>query len=64
MAMPFYLFIYFFICLFRAAHEAHEVSQARGQIRATSPGLHHSYSNVRSEPHLQPTVQLTTMLDP
>ena len=35
-----YLFIYF--CLFRAAPAAHGSSQARGWIRATAVGLHHS----------------------
>ena len=38
-------------------------SQARGQIRATAAGLHHSNSKARSEPCLQPT-QLTATPDP
>ena len=33
-------------------------SQARGLIRATAAGLHHSHSNTKSKPHLQPTPQL------
>ena len=40
----------FFFLLFRAALMAYEGSQARGLIRATATGLHHS--NARSEPHL------------
>ena len=44
-----YSFIYF-----RAAPAAHKGSQARGQIRATAAGLHHSHSNLESEPHLWP----------
>ena len=39
-------------------------SEARGLIRATAASLHHSYSNARSEPRLQPTPQLMVMLDP
>ena len=37
-------------------------SQARGGIRATGAGLCHSRAG--SEPCLQPTPQLTVMLDP
>lgn len=36
-------------------------SEARGQIGAVAASLHHSHSNARSEPHLQPTPQLTAM---
>ena len=36
-------------------------SQARGPIRATAASLHHS--NIRSEPCLQPTPQLTATPD-
>ena len=43
---------------------AHEVSQARGVIRAVAAGLCHSYSNTGSKPHLRPTPQLTAILDP
>ena len=39
-------------------------SQARGQIGAIAEGLHHSHSNTRSEPHLEPTPQLAATLDP
>ena len=53
----FYLFIYF-CCLFRAVPAAYRGSQARGPIRATAAGLHHSHSATRSEPQLQPMQQL------
>ena len=56
------LFIYFF--LFGAISAAHENSQTRGWIRAAAAGLPHSCSNVRSEPHLGPTLQLAAMTDP
>ena len=53
------LFIYLFIfCLFAiswASPMAYGVSQARGRIGAVADGLHHSHSNTRSEPRLQPT---------
>ena len=39
-------------------------SQARGIIRAVAAGLHHSYSNTGSEPHLRPTPQLTATPNP
>ena len=50
--------------LFRATPVAHKGSQARGPIRATAASLHHSESNVGSEPHLQLIPQLTATLDP
>ena len=56
--------LFFFFLLFRAAPVAFGSSQARGQIRAIAASLHHSYSNTRSAPHLQPTPQLTDMSDP
>ena len=43
---------------------AYASSQARGQIRATTPSLYHSHSNAGSEPYLQLTPQLTAMPDP
>ena len=52
------------ILLFRAAPAAYGGSQARGLIRAIATGLHHSHSNTGSKPHLQPTSQLTAILDP
>ena len=41
--------------LFRATPAAYGGFQARGQIGAVASGLHQSYSNARSELHLQPT---------
>ena len=56
------LFIY--LLLFRATPMAYGGSKARGHIGATAAGLCHSHSNAGSEPHLQPTPQLTATLDP
>ena len=57
-----YLFIYLFL-LFRASSVAYGSSQARGLIAAIAAGLHHSHSNIRSEPSLWPT-QLKAMPNP
>ena len=61
-SLPAFFFFVFcllsFVLLFRAALKAYGGSQARGQIRATAAGLHHSHSNIRSEPLLRPTPQL------
>ena len=54
-------------CLFafsRATPAAYGSSRARGGIRATATGLHHSHSHARSKARLQPTPQLTAMPDP
>uniref|UniRef100_A0A8C3W7G2 MACPF domain-containing protein n=1 Tax=Catagonus wagneri TaxID=51154 RepID=A0A8C3W7G2_9CETA len=40
------------------------VAVARGQIRATAAGLHHSHSNARSKLHLQTIPQLVATPDP
>ena len=53
-----------FFFLFMATPAAYGSSQARGWIRATAAGLHHSHSNTRSELQLQPVLQLSAMLDP
>ena len=50
--------------LFRATPAAYGNSQPRGQIRAAAVSLHHSHSNSGSQTSLQPTPQLTAMLDP
>ena len=42
----------FFFFLFGAASVAYRGSQARGQIGAVAVGLHHSHSNLGSEPYL------------
>ena len=59
----FCLFVFFFL-LFRAAPMAYGGFHARGKIGAVAAGLCHSHSNTESEPHLQPTPQLTAMLHP
>ena len=58
---------FFFLLVFaflRAAHTAYGSSQARGQIGAEAAGLHHSHSNARSEPYLQPMPRFAATLDP
>ena len=47
-----FLNIIFF--LFMATPAAHGSSQARGQIRASAAGLHHSHSNTGSKPNPHP----------
>ena len=59
-----FLFCFLFFRPFRAAPAACGGSQARSRIRAVAAGLHHSHSNARSEPGLQPAPQLTATLDP
>ena len=63
-----FFFITFFFLVFcpffRAAPAAFGDSQARDPIGAVAAGLHHSHSNARSEPRLQPTPQLMAVLDP
>ena len=46
------LFIYFFFQGRTRGIEAYVDSQARGCIRATAAGLHHSHGNARSKPYL------------
>ena len=58
------IYIYFFFLLFKPAPEAYGSSRARGQIGVTATSLGHSHSNAGGEPHLRPTPQLMTMLDP
>ena len=52
-----------FFCLSRAALAAYGDSQARGLIGAVATGLRQSHNSAGSEPHLQPTPQLTATLD-
>ena len=47
-----FFFFSFSFCLFRASRAAYENSQARGRIGAAISGLHHSHSNLGSEPRL------------
>ena len=57
-------YLFFFLSLFRAPPAAYGGSQARGRIGDVAAGLHHSHSNARSRPHLQPIPQLMAMPDP
>ena len=50
--------------LLRAAPAAHGGAQARGPIGATTASLHHSHSNTRFQPSLQPTPQVMATTDP
>ena len=59
-----YLFFFFFFFFFRALPAAHEISQAKGQIRAAAASLYHSHGNMGSELYLQPTPKLTATVDP
>ena len=52
-----------FFAFSRASPMAYGGPQARGQIGAVAADLHHSHSNAGSEPHLQPTPQLTATPD-
>ena len=62
--IEFLIWIFFFFLLFRAALRAYGGSQARSPIRPTVTSLHHSHSNARSKPCLQPTPQLMATADP
>ena len=50
------LSFFFLLLLFRASCMAYGGSQARGRVGAIAAGLHHSHSNVGSEPCLQPAL--------
>ena len=54
--------IFFF--LFTATPAACGSSRARGEIGAAAAGLHHSHSNMGSQLHLRPAVQLVATPDP
>ena len=60
----FLFFFFFFFGLLRATPVAYGGSQARGLIGAVAASLRHSHSNARSEPRLQPTLQLMATPDP
>ena len=60
----FVVVVFFFFFSFRAAFVAYGVSQARGLIGAVAANLHYNHSNTGFKPRLQPTPQLTAMLDP
>ena len=63
-AVRFSFDLFFVVFLSKAIPTAYGSSQARGRIGATDAGLHHSHSNIRSEPHLRPTPQLAATPDP
>ena len=65
------VFLVFFCCCCYLLFQGHthgiwryRDSQARAPIRVTTASLHHSHSNLGSEPSLWPIPQLTAMLDP
>ena len=62
--LPTAFFLFWFFFFFRATPVACGSSQAWGQIGAIAASLHHSHRNARSQPHLQPTPQLTATPDP
>ena len=61
-AIKFLFSLFFFLST--AAPTTYGGSQARGQIGAAAAGLHHSYSQARSETLLEPTLQLAAKPDP
>ena len=62
----FFLFsLSLFFFAFWGPHLQHmEIPTLGSQIRTTAASLHHSHSNLGSEPHLWPTPQLMAMPDP
>ena len=60
----FFIFLLFIYFLSFYALVAYGGSQTRGLIVATAASLHHSHSNARSKPHLQPTPQPMATPDP
>ena len=61
--LSFFLSFFFFV-FFRAALAAYGGCKDRSRIGAVPAGPHHSHSSSGSEPHLQPTSQLTATPDP
>ena len=58
------LSFFFFLVFSRAAPMAYGSSQVKDLNGTIAAILHHSHSNAGSDPHLQPTPQLTATLDP
>ena len=56
--------LFFFFAFSRVAPEAYGRSQARHLIGAVAASDSHTHSNTGSEPHLQPTPQLTATPGP
>ena len=57
-------YFFAFLPFLRLLPVAYGGSQARGRIGAVATDLCQGHSNAGSEPHLQPTPQLTAMPDP
>ena len=70
MTLILFYFILFHFFLFRARGQMGAMARgqmgamARGQMGAVATGLHHSHSNVGSEPCLQPIPQLMATVEP
>ena len=56
--------VFLFCFFFRSPLVAYRRSPARSWIRVAAASLHHSHSNTRSQPCLQPTPQLAATPDP
>ena len=52
-------YFYFYFVFLGPQHAAYGSSQARDPIGAAAAGLRYSHSNIRSEPRLWPSPQLT-----
>ena len=59
----FFFFFFFLLFCFLGPHPWHMEAPTLG-VKSVAASLHHSHSNVGSEPHLRTTPQLTTTLDP
>ena len=57
----YFIFFITFFFFFTATPSASGGSQARDWIGVATSGLHHSYSNARSKPHMRTLPQLATM---
>ena len=57
------IIIIIIILLLRITSAVYGSSQARGSFGAIAASLHHSHSNARSEPHLQPMPKFMAMPD-
>ena len=54
-----FIFIFYFLCVFRAIPVVYGSSQARGLIGSVAAALWHSHSNAGSKPRLPPAPQFT-----
>ena len=60
-ALSGFFFFFFFKGCTCSVWAAYGGSQARGQIGVAAAGLHHSHSNAKSEPRLQPPQLMATL---